>query len=128
VTLRLWVGQLNGVPNASADNVLYGTAQDYARFHRITELLEDAERQELVVVHAEEREVEVGGPFPAVAVTGTAGVEAARSGMRYRPQQDGTYVLVRPEQRLVLEVSRGPRPPVVAELTSLLNLVPGQRR
>ena len=91
VYLRLWAGQLNGVPNASEDNVLYGTGQDYARFHRITELIEDAERQELVVVHAEEREVEVGGPFPEAAVTGTAGVEAAKSGMRYRRQKDGTW-------------------------------------
>ena len=49
--------------------------------------------------------------------------------MRYRLQQNGTYVLVRPEQWLVLEVSPGAEAnPVVAELTSLLNLVPGQRR
>lgn len=127
--LRLWVERLNGVPNASAENVLSGTALDYARFQRITELSQDAARQELWTIHTEEREAEVGGPFPAAAVTAAAGVEAAKSGLRYRRQEDGTYVLVRKEQRLVVELSPGAETsPVVAELTSLLNLVPGQRR
>jgi hypothetical protein len=74
--LRLWAGQVNGLSNAAAENVLYSTEQDHARFNRVTELLDYVDQQELMVVLAEELELQVGGPFPAAAVTGAAGFGA----------------------------------------------------
>jgi hypothetical protein len=128
--LRLWVGSLNGVPNAPAENVLHGVPpEDDARFRWVTELVQDAVDHGLLTIYPEDRDVEVGGPLPPQAITAAAEVEAARAGLRFRRQLDGTYVLVGQERRLVLEVRPGAAAsPVVAELTSLLNLVPGQPR
>jgi hypothetical protein len=57
-------------------------------------------------------------------------VDAAKSGLEYRPQPDGkTWVLVRKENRLVMKIQPGAESsPEVAELTRLLNLVPGLRQ
>jgi hypothetical protein len=129
--LRLWVERLNGVPNAVAaiaprENVV----PDYARFQRIAELLQVAQDQQLAVVRSEDRFTEVGGPLPAAAVTASAVVEAAKSGLEYRPIGAGqTWHLVRPQRQLVLEISPGAdAAPEVAELLGLLNLQPGLRR
>jgi hypothetical protein len=129
--LRLWVDRLNGVPNAvGASGPPCGAAPDFARFLRIAELAEAAQTQELLAVRTEERAVEVGGPFPADAVTAAAAVEAAKNGLHYRRREGGTdWVLVRNELRLVIEVSPGAESrPEVVEFVGLLNLVPGQRR
>jgi len=129
--LRLWVERLNGVPNAvTASGPHSEAAPDFARFRRIAELARAAQSQELMAVRTEEREAEVGGPFPADAVNPAAALEAAKSGMRYRRQADGTaWVLVRTERRLVIEVSPGAESsPEVVELMGLLNLVPGRQR
>jgi hypothetical protein len=129
--LRLWVERLNGVPNAvTASGPHAGAAPDFARFLRIAELAQAAQSQELLAIRTDEREIEVGGPLPADAVTAAAAVEAAKSGLRYRRQEDGAaWVLVRKERRLVVEISPGAEDrPEVAELVGLLSLVPGLRR
>lgn len=74
--LRLWAGQVNGLSNAAAEDVLFSTEQDHARFNCVMELLDRADQQELIIVLVDERELQVGGPFPAVAVTGAAGLGA----------------------------------------------------
>jgi hypothetical protein len=129
--VRLWVERLNGVPNAvtASGPLREGAAIDYARFLRAAEVLQATQDRELAVVRAEERETEKSGPLPAAAVTASAAVEAAKNGLEYRPRRDGkTWVLVRKERRLVIEVTPGSEDsPELTELTRLLNLVPGQR-
>jgi hypothetical protein len=129
--LRLWVERVNGVPNAiTASGPPRDAPADFARFLRLAELFQAAQDRELAGVHSEERLTEVGGPFAADAVTAAAAVEAAKNGLQYRPGADGkSWVLVRHERQLVLEVSPGAEnSPEMAEIAALLNLVPGQRR
>src|SRR5262249_49476135 len=94
------------------------------------ELLQAAQDQELLSVHAEDRTIEMSGPLDKETVTGAAVVEAAKSGFEYRLRDDGkTWVLVKRERKLVLGVNpAGQGSPVVLELTELLNLKPGQDR
>ncbi len=128
---RLWIERLNGVPNAvTASGPQRGVISDFARFLRIAELLQIAQDSELAYIHAEERFQEAGAPLPVESVTAAAEVEAAKNGMEYRTGEDGkSRVLVRRQRQLVLEVNPGAESsPVVAELVSLLNLVPGLRR
>ena len=129
--VRLWVEGLNGVPNAAtASNPSRGLAPDFARFHRVAELLQVAQDQQLGAVMVEERSTEVSGPLPPAAITAAAAVEAARNGLEYRPRDDGTtWVLVRPGRQLVLQINPGAEAnPEILELESLLNLQPGRRR
>jgi hypothetical protein len=129
--LRLWVERLDGVPNAPPVGSGPCDADPQPeRFRRAVELFERVRARELTSIHAEERATEVGGPLPAEAVTAAAAVEAAKSGLEYRPRPDGkTWVLVRRSRRLVLDVSRGAEAdPELAELESLLNLQPGRTR
>jgi hypothetical protein len=129
--VRLWVERLNGVPNASTtSNPPREVAVDFARFQRIAELLQSVQDHEWGSIVAEERVTELSGPLPDGAVTAAAAVEAAKNGLEYRPRDDGkTWVLVRRERRLAMQVSPGSEVrPEILELESLLNLVPGQRR
>jgi hypothetical protein len=129
--VRLWIERLNGVPNAVTNSgPQRGIVSDYARFLRIAELLQIAQDNELAYVYADERFEELGAPLPAEAVSAAAEVEAAKNGMQYRASKDGkSRVLVRRQRQLVLEVNPGAEnSPEVAELTALLNLVPGLRR
>lgn len=128
--MRVWVERLNGVPNAvAASGPGRDGPVDFERFLHIAELLQAAQDRELGAVRTEDRLIGVGGPFPADAVGPTAAVEAARSGLEYRPDAGGrTASLVRRERRLVLAVTPGAEgAPEVAELTRLLNLVSGRR-
>jgi hypothetical protein len=129
--LRLWLERLNGVPNASpADGAARGVAPDFVRFKRVAELFQAAQDHNLGSVHGEERTVEASGPLPVEAITSAAAVEAAKNGMEYRPRGDGkSWMLLRKERHLVLDVHPGAEAsPEISELTTLLNLVPGQRR
>lgn len=129
--LRLWIERLNGVPNAStASNPPRGLVPDFVRFGRIAELFQVMQDQELGGVVVEEHFTEVGGPFPAAAMTAAAAVEAAKNGLEYRPAADGkTWMLVRPGRRLVLAINpAAAASPEVAELESLLNLERGRLR
>jgi hypothetical protein len=129
--LRLWVERLNGVPNAvTASGPPRDLPLDFARFLRVAELFQAVQDQELGSVHREERLTVVGGPLPESAVTAAALVEAAKNGLEYRPQPDGkTWALVRKEHRLVLDIHPGAEgSPEVAEITRLLNLLPGRGR
>jgi hypothetical protein len=128
---RLWVERLNGVPNAvSASGPPRDVVPDFARFLRVTALLQVAQDRDLISLHGESRPTEVGGPFPTEAVTAAAAVEAAKNGLEYRLREDGkSWMLVRPERRLVLDVHPGDEAsPEFMEFTGLLNLFPGQRR
>jgi hypothetical protein len=128
---RLWVERLNGVPNAaSASGPPRCQLPDFERFRRVTELFQAIRDQRLATIHPEERMVEVGGPLPAAAVTASAMVDAAKSGMEYRPRDDGkSWALVRKEGRLVVDVvPEAQGRPELNELAMLLNLEPGQLR
>jgi hypothetical protein len=128
---RLWVERLNGVPNAvTASGPQREFVPDFARFQRIAHLLQVAQDLELAVVYAEEREAVVGGPLPASAITASAVEVAAKDGLEYKPQGDGSsWILVRKEKKLVLQVSPAAADdPVIGELTALLNLSPGLDR
>jgi hypothetical protein len=129
--LRIWVERLNGVPNAvTTSGPPRDVVPDFARFLRITELLQTAQDRELATVQTEERLIEHSGPLPAERVTAAAVVEAAKNGMEYRPRADGkTWALVRRERRLVVEVSPGAEgSPELLEVERLLNVLPGRRR
>jgi hypothetical protein len=125
---RLWVERLNGVPNAVAASGPDRTeAPDFERFARAAELLRVIQTRELAAIRTEERATEVGGPFPADAVTPAVALDAAKSGLEYRRRGDGTSVLVRTERRLGVAVSPGAEnSPELLELAHLLNLVPGR--
>lgn len=126
--VRLWVERANGVPNAvGVGGPGRDEAPDVERFLRVAALLQAAQERELAAVRAEERVVEVGGPFPAEAVTAAA-VEAAKNGLEYRPKDGGkVWALVRKERRLFVAVSPGAEhSPEMIELAGLLNLVPGR--
>ncbi len=129
--LRLWVDRLNGVPNASTtSNPPRGLVPDFARFQRVAELLQIGQDRELTDLLAEERSVELSGPFPGAAITAAAAVEAAKNGFQYQPRDDGkTWALMRSERRLVLHLNLSAEAsPEIAELESLLNLQPGRVR
>jgi hypothetical protein len=129
--LRLWVERLNGVPNAVGASSPHRCAvSDFTRFQRIAELLQSAHQRELISLHEEERVKEVSGPLPAEAVTAAAVVEAAKNGLEYRRRADGkTWALVRPTRRLMMQINPGGIGSAeVADLQSLLNLVPGLAR
>jgi hypothetical protein len=129
--LRLWVERLNGVPNAAtASGPQREIVPDFGRFRRAAELIQVAQDMGLGVVRPEEHPVEIGGPLPASAVTGSSTVEAAKDGMEYRLGADSTsWVLVRKERRLVLELNPAALGhPVLEEIIGLLNLQPGLLR
>jgi hypothetical protein len=129
--LRLWVERLNGVPNGGmASGPSREGTLDYARFLRLAQLFQAAQDQHIASIHTEERAIQVGSPLPADAVTDRGAVEALKSGMEYRRGADGkSWVLVRPERRLVLEVSPGAEnSPELMEIAELLRLVPGLSR
>ena len=129
--LRLWVDRLNGVPNAStASGPQREMIPDFARFRRVTELLQAAQDQGLGAIHAEDVPVEVSGPLPPPSGDGSMAVEAAKNGLKYSPREDGSgWALVRTESQLVLDVyPQGISHPDLLELEGLLHLRPGLPR
>ncbi len=127
--LRVWVERMNGIPNGvTASGPPRDTAPDFERFLRITQLLQSVQNKELAAVRMTEKLAEVGGPFPAEAVTSAAAVEAVKAGLEYRARPDGkTWVLTRKERRLMVAVTPGAEnSPEILELVSLLNLIPGR--
>jgi len=129
VVMRLWVERLNGVPNAvTASGPSRGVISDYQRFLRLTELLQVAQDREMVSIRTEQRDLEVGGPVPAVTITSAAVVEAAKAGMEYRPRDDGlTWSLIKKENKLLFRVNPPAMgAPEVEEMIQTLNLRPGQ--
>lgn len=77
-----------------------------------------------------EEMVDVSGPFPAAAITAAAAVEAAKTGLEYRPNPDGqTWMLLRRERHLQIVVSPGAEGcPELLEIERLLNLISGGQR
>jgi hypothetical protein len=129
--MRLWVERLNGVPNAAAaSGPPQGQIPDFARFRRVADLFQSIRAHKLATIHPDEQIVEVGGPLPASSVNGSALVEAAKSGLEYRPREDGkSWSLVRKERRLVVDlVPEALGDPDLDELAMLLNLQPGLNR
>jgi hypothetical protein len=128
--LRLWAERINGVPNAfPAGGPRHDLVPDIARFARLAELFQLAQDRELAAVHADERVTELSGPLPEERVTAAAAVEAAKSGLEYRPREDGkSWAVVRRQRQLVLDVSPGAElSPELIEVERLLNLQPGLR-
>ena len=81
----------------------------------------------MLSIRPREQVIEVSGPLPAEAATAMAAVDASRQGLELLQRTDGkTWVLVRRERRLIVEVTPGTeRDPELLEVTGLLNLVPG---
>jgi hypothetical protein len=125
--LRLWVGRLNGVPNAGPARC---AVEDFVRFNRVAELFQIAQDRELLSLHAEDRLTEVGSSVPAAAVTAAAQVDAAKNGLEYQVREGGkSYALLRKQRRLVLQVNPAAAGSAeLTELAQLLNLVPGLAR
>jgi hypothetical protein len=129
--MRLWVERLNGVPNAaSASGPQRNQIPDFERFRRVAELMQLVRNLRLGDIWPEDHFVEVSGPLPVSSITAAAAVEAAKSGLEYRPHADGTdWTLVRKEHRLVFVVYPGALAhPVLDELTQILNLEPHRSR
>jgi hypothetical protein len=127
--VRLYAERLNGVPNApSASGPQREFIPDFARFQRIAHLLQVAQDSELAAISAQESQTQVGGPFPAAAVTSAAAVDAAKSGLEYRRSDDGvSWILIRKDHKLAVLVNPvAIDHPVIRELEQLLNLEPGQ--
>ncbi len=125
--VRIWVDRLNGVPNwVTPSGPQRNVPPDFARFRRVSELLQAAQDRELISVHGEDAVSERSGPIPAEAVTAAALVEAAKEGFEYRPREGGkTWSLVKRQRRIVLQVNpAGRRSPELAELAALLHLKP----
>jgi len=128
--LRLYAERLNGVPNApSASGPQRPFAPDFARFQRVAYLMQVAQDLNLAYVSAEDRPTALGAPIAAASISPAVAVEAAKNSLEYRPGDDGrSWVLVRKERRLVLELNAGDLDhPVTKELMSLLNLQAGVR-
>jgi hypothetical protein len=130
VIFRLWIERLNGVPNAvTASGPSRGMISDFQRFRRIAELVQFATDHEYISIRTEARDVPVGGPLPATAVTAAAVVDAAKAGMAYLPAEDGqTWTLNRKENKLMIRINlTAAGSPEVDELVDLLHLTRGER-
>ena len=128
--LRLYAERLNGVPNApSASGPQRPFTPDFARFQRVAYLMQLAQDLNLAYVSADYRPTALGAPVAGASITPAAAIEAAKNDLEYRPTGDGrSWVLVRKERRLVLELNPGDLDhPVMKELMSLLNLEAGER-
>jgi hypothetical protein len=112
--LRIWVERINGL----------------ADLRRAAELFQAIKEKGHLSIQPDTREEEAGGPIPASAMTASANVEAARSGLRYRPSADGkAWMLVRAREGLAVQVTPGAESsPELAELRALLGLRPGLTR
>jgi len=129
--LRLWVDQLNGIPNGyRVSGPPTDRPIDSARFNHAVELLLAAADQQLLTVKLEDRFAEVGGALPKESITAAANVEAVKAGLEYAPRVGGKeWGLVRREHRLVLEIVPGAEnEPVLKDLCQQLHLTPGEKR
>ena len=95
----------------------------------MAELLQTVRELKLGTIHPEEHIEEVGGPLPASSMNASAMVEAAKTGLEYRPREDGqSWVLIKKERRLVVNlIPAAAEHPALKELTMLLNLQPGRQ-
>ena len=129
--LRLWVDQLNGIPNGyRISGPPSGMPIDTDRFRHAVDLLQAATDRQLLTLKFQDRFSEVGGGLPKESITAVANVEAAKAGLEYAPRLGSKeWGLVKRERGLVLEVVPGvENDPVLTELWPLLNLKPNEKR
>jgi hypothetical protein len=128
--LRLWVESMNGLPNApSASGPPRGLLPRFAEFQRAADLLQALQDRDAAHFVREEKLTEVGSSLPADGVTAAAQVEAARNGLEYRRQPDGTWILIRRDRQLALVIAPDEvHGPEMQELCALLHLQPGLAR
>ena len=81
-------------------------------------------------ITAEDLPTTLGAPVLAASISPATAVEAAKNSLEYQATGDGSsWILVRKDRKLVLEIHPADiKHPVIKELTSLLNLQPGERR
>src|SRR5262249_17438620 len=103
---RLYLENLNWVPNAqTASGPTPRQAPAYADFLRAIDDMQTLQDRAQIVFGVEERAEPVGGPLPAGSVTPANLIEAAKSGLEYRPDGNAsTWSLVRKRQQPVLRV------------------------
>ncbi len=128
---RLWVERLNGVPNPSSASAPHREVMpDAGRFQRVAGLIQALEDNDQARLRIEMGAKEVGGPFPAEAITPGVAAQAAKDGLEFRPREgDKTWALVRRERRLYVELAPGVgTSPEFVELAHLLNVKPDATR
>jgi len=103
---RLYLENLNWVSNAqSASGPTPKAAPVYSDFLRCIDALQALQDRGQIVFGMEERAEPVGGPLPGASVTPANVIEAAKSGLEYRPDDGAsTWTLVRKRQQPILRV------------------------
>ena len=127
--MRIWMDRINGVPNwVPPSGPVRDKPADFQRFRRVTDLMQQAQDRELILMSAEERIKVLSGPLGEEVITAAATVEAAKAGFEFQPAEAGrTWNLIKREQRVVIQLTEAGRDsPEMAELTSLLNLTAGE--
>jgi len=122
----LWVNYLNDVPNAvGANGPPRSVVSDSSRFRRVVELLQTLQDAGAIHLVGQQGFVPLGSPLPAAALTAQAQAEAAKSGLVYQRNSDGSWVLAKPSPKLFLKISPAvANNPEVQELRQLLRLEP----
>ena len=125
---RLYLENLNWVSNAqSASGPTPKDPPVYADFRKAIDSLQVLQDRGQIVFGLDEREETVGGPVPASSVTGADVLEAAKSGLEYRPDSaHAAWTLVRKVQQPVLRIDPGAvDSPEVHEVERICKLKPG---
>ncbi|MBX7103994.1 MAG: hypothetical protein K1X57_07925 [Gemmataceae bacterium] len=127
---RLCVDSMNRVPNGrSATGPDAGLTPEFREYQRATQIMQELQDAGDLRFSREDKLTQVGSPMAEAAVTATHHLEAAKSKLEYRQNEDRTWSLVRHDRRLALLIN--PKvlgEPHVAEFCRLLNLEPGQSR
>jgi hypothetical protein len=125
---RLYLENLNWVSNAqSASGPTPKEPPVFADFQRGVDALQALQDRGEIVFGLDERIEPVGGPLPAANISGANLVEAAKSGLEYRPDEGGaTWTLIRKVQQPVLRVDpRALGSREMEELARICKLKPG---
>lgn len=125
---RLYLENLNWVPNAqTASGPTPHAAPVYSDFRRGIEALQRLQDQGRIVFGADEKSEAVGGALPAASIRASDVIEAAKSGLEYRPDADGkTWSLMKKTQQPVLRVDPAAiDSPDMRAVTQIFKLKPG---
>jgi hypothetical protein len=125
---RLYLENLNWVSNAqTASGPTPKQPPVYAEFLRCIAALQTLQDRGQIVFGLEERADPMGGPVPAGSVTPGNVIEAAKSGLEYRPDENGsTWTLIKKRQQPVLRVDpQALDSAEMADLRRTLKLRPG---
>ena len=125
---RLWLENLNWVSNAETGSGPTDVdPPDFARFLAGIDALQALQNRGWVVFTSEERFEAVGGSLPESRITARAMVDAAKEGMRYEPQADGRWALMRSKVQPLMRLHPDALgTPDMAAFTKAFRLEPGR--